>query len=220
MFEEIPEVTFHLRSWINGGSALPAVRLMMDNGYEFEAACTANVALHRPECNEREELLAVIGEAANTSDAWIDALRDFARKPSEKRWEELFRFTNEDVFYQRLRHTIAILMALECDGDILFRCAFKYGVTSDAYDLVRSGKVDPKTCVARGEGSRARSTWLGLAALAAFSRGDRWNTIAYLREACKDEETAVLAWASISEIRQEADDELKAQLDALDIPNV
>jgi len=220
MFEEIPEVTFHLRSWINGGSALPAVRLMMDNGYEFEAACTANVALHRPECNERDALLAVIGEAAKTSDAWIDALRDFARNPSEERWEELFRFADEDVFYQRLRHTIAILMALDCDGDILFRCATKHGMTSDVYDIARSGKVDPKTIVARGEGSRARSVWLGLAALAAFSRGDRWNTMAYLREACKDEKTAFLAWASISEIRQEADDELKAQLDALDIPDV
>lgn len=220
MFEECPEVTFLLRTWINGGSALPAVRMMIENGYGFEAACTANVAMKRPDCDEREALLDIIGEVANTSDEWVEALREFARAPSEERWDELFRFAPEDVFYQRLRHTIAILMALRCDADILFRCAFKNGMTSDAFDVARSGLVDPQTIVARGDGSPARSAWLGLAALAAFARGDRWNTIGYLREACLDEETAFLAWASISEIRQDADEELIAQLDALDIPDV
>jgi len=134
MFDECPEVTFLLRTWINGGSALPAVRMMIENGYGFEAACTANVAMKRPDCDERDALLAVIGEVANTSDEWVGALHDFARNPSEERWDELFRFAPEEVFYQRLRHTIAILLALQCDGDILFRCAFKHGMTSDAFD--------------------------------------------------------------------------------------
>jgi hypothetical protein len=220
MFEEIPEVTFLLRTWANGGSALPAVRMMMEHGYGFEAATTAHVALHRPDCADREDLQHAIGEVANTSEEWVEALREFARNPSEERWDELFRFTPEEVLYQRHRHSLSILMALGCEGNILFRCATKDGMTSDAFDLARSGKVDPATIVSRGDGSPARSVWLSLAALAAFTRGDRWNTIAYLREACKNEETAFLAWASISEIREEADDELKAQLDALDIPNV
>lgn len=220
MFEECPEVIFLLRTWINGGSALPAVRMLIDNGYGFEAACTANVAIRKPDCEDREALLAAIGEVANTSDEWVEALQEFARHPSEERWNELFRFTPDEVFYQRLRHTIAILLALKCDGDILFRCAFKDGMTSDAFDVARSGLVDPQTIAARGDGSRARSAWLGLAALAAFARGDRWNTIGYLREACRNEDTAFLAWAAISEIREDADEELIAQLDDLDIPDV
>jgi hypothetical protein len=220
MFEECPEVTFLLRTWINGGSALAAVRMLIENGYGFEAATTANVALHRPECEDREALLGAIGEVAQTSEAWVEALREFAQDPSEERWDGLFRFAPEEVFYQRLRHTIAILMALGCEGNILFRCATKHGMTTDAFDLARSGTVDPATIAERGNGSPARSAWLGLAAQAAFARGDRWNTVGYLREACRDDETAFLAWASISEIREEADDELKSQLDALDVPLV
>ena len=61
--------------------------------------------------------------------------------------------------------------------------------------------------------------WLALAAQASFARRDRWNTLRYLREACKDED-AYLAWASISEIRREADDELNAELDKLGVPQV
>src|SRR5207237_7274339 len=119
MFEECPEVTFLLRTWINGGSALPAVRMMIENGYGFEAACTANVAMKRPDCDEREALLDIIGEVANTSDEWVEALREFARAPSEERWDELFRFAPEDVLYQRLRHTLALQIAHSCVAVIL-----------------------------------------------------------------------------------------------------
>jgi len=215
MFEECPEVTFLIRTWGNGGSALPAVQMMLEHGYGFEAACTAHVALKHPECADREALQNVIAEVAGSSEAWVEALREFAANPSEERWSELMRFVPEDVFYQRLRHTISLLMAMKCDGDMLFRCATKTGVTSDIFDLADSGTVDPLTIVERGRGSRARATWMGLAAQAAFARGDRWNTIAYLREAVSDERTAILAWASIDHIREKADDELKAQLDAL-----
>src|SRR5437762_11539264 len=117
--------------------------------------------MKRPGCDEREALLDVIGEVANTSDEWVEALREFARAPSEERWDELFRFAPEEVFYQRLRHTIATLTALGCEGNILFRCATKDGMTSDAFDLARSGIVDPATIAARGNGSRSEERRVG-----------------------------------------------------------
>ncbi len=71
----------------------------------------------------------------------------------------------------------------------------------------------------RGAGSGARATWLGLAAQAAFARGDRFAVIRYLREASRADE-AFLAWASINEIRQEADEALNAELDKVGVPRM
>jgi hypothetical protein len=73
---------------------------------------------------------------------------------------------------------------------------------------------------ARGEGSPARPAWLGLAAQAAFARNDRWSTLRYLREASGYGESSVLSWASISEIRSEADEELNEELDRVGVPRV
>jgi hypothetical protein len=129
------------------------------------------------------------------------------------------RFVPEEVWYQRLRNTIAQLMRLGCDGNILFRCATRVGITSDVFDLASSGTVDPEVIVERGEDSPAREMWLALAAHASFARSDRWGTLRYLREACQCEDT-VLAWASISEIRRDADDALNEELDKIGVPRV
>jgi hypothetical protein len=48
----------------------------------------------------------------------------------------------------------------------------------------------------------------------------RWSTIRYLRNACRVEENAFLAWASISEIRAVADDALNEELDKVGVPRV
>jgi len=61
--------------------------------------------------------------------------------------------------------------------------------------------------------------WLGLAAQAAFARGDRFSTIRYLREASNSPESS-FAWVSISEIRHEADEELNRDLDRAGVPDV
>ena len=129
------------------------------------------------------------------------------------------RFVPEETVYQRLRTTIATLMRLGCDGNILFRCATRIGMTPDVFDLATSGTVDPEVIEQRGDGSAARPVWLGLAAQAAFTRGDRFAAIRYLREASRDED-AFLAWASISEIREKADDALNEELDKVGVPRV
>ncbi len=220
MLRDDPELTIMIRHWFNGGSALPAVRRLMETESPAEASVVARLALRSDDCLDREELERYISEAANTSDEWIAALEDFARSPSEERWDELMHFVPDDVFFDRFRQSIIILLRLGCDGDVLFRCATKDAMTTAAFDIVETGTVAPETVLARGEGSPARAGWLGLAAQAAFVRGDRWSTIKYLREAVQDEETAFLAWASISEVRQRADDELNAELDKVGVPRV
>jgi hypothetical protein len=91
-------------------------------------------------------------------------------------------------------------------------------MTSDIFDLVASGSVDPETIEARGDGSPARPLWLGLAAQAAHARGDRWSTLRYLREASQSGQSSYFAWASINEIRETADEELNEELDRLGVP--
>ncbi|HEY8847654.1 MAG TPA: hypothetical protein VIO12_00070 [Thermoanaerobaculia bacterium] len=220
MFDEDAQLRFMIRRWINGDSALPAVRRLLEMGYVDEAAATARVALRRENGADRAGLEAALLETANTPDNWISTLEEFAKAPSEERWEQLMRFVPEEVWYQRLRNTIVLLMRLGCDGDILFRCATRTGVTSDIWDLASSGTVDPKVIEERGAESPARPVWLGLAAQASFTRGDRWSTVRYLRDACRDEENAFLAWASISEIRAVADDALNEELDKVGVPRL
>jgi len=220
MSDDYPEVTLLLRHWGNGGSALPAVKTLVEYGYPDDAAVIARLALRAPDCIDREALEAAIAQAANTSDDWVRAIEEFAQHPSEERWEELMRFVPDEDHYQRLRHTIALLQSLQCDGNILFECATKNGMTPDAFDLARSGTVDPEVIEARGDGSEARPAWLGLAAQAAFARNDRWSTLRYLREASQYGESSVLAWTSISEIRREADDDLNEELDRVGVPRL
>ncbi len=215
-----PDDRFLARRWFNGGSALPLVRRYLEDGLPDEAAMIARMALRFDDCLDHDALEATLYESASAPDGWLAALEDFAKSPSEERWHELMCFVPEDVFYQRLRNTIVLLMKLGCDGNILFRCATRLGITSDVFDLVASGTVDPEVIVERGSGSPARAMWLALAAQASFVRGDRWNTVRLLREAFNDEEAAYLAWASTSEIRRDSDDALNAELDKVGIPRV
>jgi hypothetical protein len=121
------------------------------------------------------------------------------------------RFVPEDVFYQRLKYTVLILLGLECDGDVLFRCVSRLGMIPELFDVADSGRVDPETIVARASGSPAAAAWLGLAAKAALARGDRTATVRHLWKASQLD--PILSYASISEIRERADEELNAELD-------
>jgi hypothetical protein len=209
-----PESVLLIRNWLNGGSALPAVRRLMDSGNVLEAAATARAAIAMEECEDREALEAAILEASDIGDEWVAALRDFAKAPSVERWDELLTFVPEEMFYQRIRTTTMLLMQMNCEANTLFRCVTKYGMIPDVFDLVQSGKVDPEVIVERGEESPARAMWLGLAAQASFARGDRWNTIKLLRQAAR-EPAAELAMASMYHIRETADDEMKREIDKL-----
>jgi hypothetical protein len=220
LMDEDPAITFLIRRWANGESALPVVERLSQNGSEDEAAAVARLALASPECADRDELEAVLRRIASEPDGWAEALTDFARNPSEERWDELMQFVPDDISYQRLRTSVPFLMRLGCDGNILFRCVSRLGMIPDLFDLAASGTVDPEVIEERGEGSPARPTWLGLAAQAAFARDDRFGVLRYLREAMLHDENAYMAWGSISFIRDIADDELNLELDKVGVPRV
>ena len=78
-----------------------------------------------------------------------------------------------------------------------------------------TGRVDPETVVARGNGSRAEASRLGLAAKAAFARGDREAVVRYLWRAWQSE--PLLAYPSAQEILQREDAELNGELERLGI---
>jgi hypothetical protein len=214
-----PQLTFLARRWLNGDSSLPFVQKLRELGFDDEAAATARLALNDPECRDREALEPLLNEIASSPDGWLDALAAFVHDPSEEGWQQLMRFVPEEVWYQRLRNTTEVLMRLGCDGNVLFRCTARIGMHSGIFDLAKSGMVDPDVIEERGAGSGARATWLGLAAQAALARGDRFAVIRYLREASRDRD-AFLAWASINEIRQEADEALNAELDKVGVPQM
>ena len=58
--------------------------------------------------------------------------------------------------------------------------------------------------------------WLGLAAKAAFARGDRDATVRHLWRASQLD--PILSFVAVTEIRERADETLNAQLDAADVP--
>lgn len=212
MRDRDPEVTLLLRRYFQGGgSAMPAIRKLMASGDVDYAAVVTRLALRTAEGTGREELLAVLHEISSAPTGWATALETFASRPSEAAWDELMRFVPEDVFYQRLKYTVLVLMGLGCDGDILFRCVSRMGMIPELYDLAESGSVDPETIVQRATGSPAEAAWLGLAAKAALARGDRAATARHLWRASQLD--PILSYAAIDEIRRVADAKLNAELD-------
>ena len=206
------EATLLLRHYFNGGgSAMPAIRKLIEAGELDQAAVVARLAVRRADGAEREELFAVLGEITSAPSGWPEALETFAAAPSENAWMDLMRFVPEDVFHQRLKYTVLLLLALGCDGDILFRCVSRLGMIPELYDVAESGRVDPETIVARATGSPAEAAWLGLAAKAALARGDRTASVRHLWRASQLD--PILSYVSIAEIREQADEELNAELD-------
>jgi hypothetical protein len=206
-----PEATLLLRRHFLGGeSAVPAVRRIMADDQDY-AAAVARLALRTATGADRDELLAILEEISSAPTGWSTALETFAAAPSEEAWERLMRFVPEEAFYQRLKYTVLVLMGLGCDGDILFRCVSRMGMIPELYDLAASGTVDPETIVERATGSPAEGAWLGLAAKAAFARGDRAATTRHLWRASQLD--PILSYAAIAEIREAADEELNAELD-------
>lgn len=212
------ETTLLLRRYFHGDdeSALPVIRRLIEQGETDQAAVVARLAVRTADGAEREALFAVLGEITSAPSGWAAALESFAAAPSEEAWEELLRFIPEEVFHQRLKYTVLSLIALECDGDVLFRCVSRLGMIPELYDLAESGRVDPDTVVARATGSAAEGAWLGLAALAAFARGDRDATVRHLWRASQLD--PILSFASIDGIRGRADAELNEQLDRAGVP--
>ena len=194
--------------------------LVEEFGRDADAAVTARYLLSRDDCPDRERIQAALERIGAPPPAWQDAVLAFASAPSVEAWDELMRFTPDDAMYYRTRNTIQTLIALGVDGDVLFRCATRYGSTPDAFELVELGLVDPETIIQRGKDgpATARGIWFGLAARAALIRGDRFRTVRLLRKAVEIADPAFPPLTEVWAIREMADDELNAMLDSAGIP--
>lgn len=108
--------TFELRvaerRWLEGGSALPVVKLLRSSDARVEAAAVARLALSRTGCPDAAELEAELARLAALPAGYEQALKEFAKNPSSESWRELMRFVPGKYAYQRLRETMRRLLAL------------------------------------------------------------------------------------------------------------
>jgi hypothetical protein len=206
--------------WLGGGSHARYLRLLMDHGRGSEALAMARTLLEHGDGRDRRELEALMADAAQVPEGWIEAVRAFAQQPSLQAWQELLRFTPQDLIEQRLRYTLALLRNLDVPPDVLFDCATQDGVTSEAIDLAERGLVDPHRIEARAARAPSESAaiWLGLAARAACVRGDRFNTVRLLREVVQSTLPPDITRRDVRFVRSHADDELHALLDSAGLP--
>lgn len=210
------------RRWlIEGQSALPVVRLLEAQGATVEAGAVARLALTRPDCPDAAELEAILGRLAASPAGWTEALTEFAKAPSPKRWQELMRFVPAEYLFQRHREAVRRLRALGVDGNMLFRCANEYGLTPDLIGLVEDGCVTVSTLVERASVSRgAKTAYLGLAAQAAFLSGDMLGTVRLLRESIAHENDWCSVIPHVFFIRERASPEQNDLLDRAGIPRI
>jgi hypothetical protein len=216
--DEDPLVVQRQRFWLNGGSAVPLLELLLEQGRVDDAAATARLALAMDGCLDREMVERILREAGSPPVGWDAALEAYADDPTDERWDDLMRFIPEDVVYQRLRNMVAQLRALGAEANRLFLHVSRFGIVAELLEMGESGEVDPETIRARGDESpENRSFWLGLAAQAAFARGERFLTVRLLAEAY-DANAGVPADLAAMQIREAADDALHAMMDAVGIP--
>ena len=207
------------QAWVNGGSALPLVTLLASRGMEMEASAVARVALARPDCEDVAELEELLDRLSQPPEDWRGLLDSFAEDPSLERWRELMQFVPPELIYLRQRAAIRYLNKRGMDGDLLFLCACEYGLTPDAIELVEEGQVGVDTLVTRAErAAGARTTYIGLAAEAAFLKGDLIGTIRLLRESMACETELCVALPHIVFVRENANPADHEALDKAGIP--
>ena len=213
------ESDWELKSWLKGGSPLPLLERLFADGHHDEAATYARLALADPECTDRDRVEEIVERVASPPDGWTEAVLEFAAGPSVEAWDRLMRFTPPDLFYQRIRYTIALLQRLGLEADILFQCATRLGTTPDAIGFAESGAVDPDVVAHRAvEAPGAAGLWLGLAAQAAFARGDTFGVVRYLREAYEKASSLYPPDSAAFMIRERADSDLHEMLDKIGVP--
>jgi hypothetical protein len=198
-------------AWFQGGPARPLIEELILAKRLDEAGALARLALASEECQDREALEDLLEQTGNPPPGWTEAVIAFSRNPTLENWDRLMLFTPHKVFYQRTRNTLRLLRRLGTDPNALFRCATRIGTTPDAFELAQSGEVHPDTIVARAEEAPpgARGIWLGLAAEAAFARGDDLGTARLLKTAYEQAARGFGPEMSAREIREEASPKLQ-----------
>jgi hypothetical protein len=214
-----PELHVAQMSWFNDGSALPLVSLHLARGETLRAAAVARAALSQPDCKDEEEIERLLFTVDDAPEQWTAILTEFAATPSVERWRDIMLFVPPELAYQRQRNSIRRLRQLGMDTNMLFLCACELGMTPDAIEFVEEGLVDSDVIVKRAEISGgALSTYLGLAATAAYLAGDIVGSIRLLRESLAHQNEFCIALPHIWFIREHASDDVNAALDQAGIP--
>ena len=205
-----------LRSaWYNGGPASPLIEELIRLKRKNEAATLSRLALASPKCEERDALEKLLERAGSPPPGWSEAVAAFAQDPTVEGWDALMCFTPNEVFYQRTRNTLRALRRIGTDPNILFLCATRCGTVPDAFELVQSGEVDPETVLARALEAPpvTRALWLGMAAEAAFARGDDLGTVRLLKRAYAETAQLIGPEMSAMDIRAKASPSLHKMLE-------
>lgn len=206
--------------WLSGGDHATYLKLLVEHGRAPQAITIASALLDKPECRDREELEKILTDAARVPEHWTEAVREFLGAPSPDAWERLMRFTPDDVYYQRVRHTLKLMIQLGADPNVAFEYATRDGMTPEAIELAERGLVEPRTIVERSRRAsvEARGLWLGLAARAACARGDKFGTVRLLREAFDIAVPPFLPDMDLTYVREHGDEELHELLDRAGLP--
>lgn len=209
-----------MRDFNAGASARPLVELLILLAEPAFAATVARLALAAPNCSDREEIERLLASTGKAPDGWSEALLEFARSPSVEAWDDLQRFTPDDVYYDRVRNALRVLRGFGVDPALLFQISTRHGTTPDAIELIETGQVPPELVEARGKGSPAAATWLALAAVAAHARGEYSAVAHYLRAARRAPGPTALVEALTQRIHDDPDPELRQHLDAKRVPRL
>lgn len=206
-------------AWMSGGPARALIEELIRLKRMDEAGSLAWLTLEYDCCEDREAFKELLERAGSPPPGWIDAVIEFSLHPTIECWDALMSFTPCEVLYQRTRNTLRTLRRLGVDANVLFRCATRNGTVPDAFELVQSGDVDPETVIERAQEAplRARAMWFGLAAEAAFARGDEVGTVRLLKMAYSVTNEGFGPDVSVMAIRDRASDELGTILDKVGI---
>jgi hypothetical protein len=107
-----------------------------------------------------------------------------------------------------MRDIVGRLTALGLDGDAIFEYASEVGLTPDLIELVEQGRVSVKVLEERASrAGGAKTTYFGLAAQAAFLKGDMLGTVRLLRLSIAEENEWCSAFPHVMFIRERASPE-------------
>ncbi|MDZ7698517.1 MAG: hypothetical protein U5R49_16850 [Deltaproteobacteria bacterium] len=193
----------------NSGAGLRLITLLYDSGDEVALGAMGRMMLDNPACPDRETIQAMVDELNRTPARWEKSLDAFVANPSIEAWDSLMRFCPLETHFQRVKNTLRTLKARGVDPNLLFILGSKDGLLPEAIGWVEEGLVDPETILAQEKtmhSDEMRGTLLGLAAHAYFHRGDRFNTVRYLKEAVALSETVRF---TVEQIEDRADPELR-----------
>lgn len=210
-------LAWHRRAWMEGGSAVPWVELLLETGQRAEASMWARVLTQASSGreDERAALRSIAHRASLADEPWLDALAEFAADPTPEAWEGLTRFGDGDLGFERTQLAVQWLREAGADADAVYRALAPRGVTSQLAGLVEDGLVDPAVVEQNLHffvSDTARAMMLMSAALGALKRGDELGVVRLVEHARRFPAPPECIEVSLRRILEVAPDEVRRAL--------